>query len=126
MDRLFVRSLLIPPLTPQTEWRRTFCFVAAFLLAGCASPYAKVSHRQPHLTGPPGSGSLASAETSLAKALGEKHAHPLDALADCLQGLTVASQELQRNSTNPIAIRDYNFGVSRIFQIVHDANLDPW
>lgn len=114
----------------QTElaiarWRR-HAFVAVALLAGCSSPYAVIVHKQPHLAEPRGPGALASAEERLAEALAEKHAHPLAALGDCLDGLALASRELQRNAGNPIAIRDYNFGISRIFQIVHDANLDPW
>jgi pimeloyl-ACP methyl ester carboxylesterase len=51
---------------------------------------------------------------------------PLAALGDCLEALYSASDELRRNPGNQTAARDYNFGVSRIFQIIHDAKLDPW
>ena len=98
----------------------------ALILAGCASPYARVSHVHPHLTGGPGASSLAAVERTLTKALHEEHAKPLVALADCLTALQAASRELERDPTNATAVRDYNFGIARIFQIVHEAKLDPW
>ena len=63
----------------------------ALILAGCASPYAQVSHVRPHLTGAPGVGSLAAAEQDMTKAMHEEHARPLVALADCLTALQSAS-----------------------------------
>src|SRR5246127_2455257 len=56
----------------------------------------------------------------------ERHSKALVALADCLIALQAASRELERNPTNATAVRDYDFGLARIFQIVHDARLDPW
>ena len=107
--------------------RRDLCVLGnALILAGCASPYALVSHVHPHLSGAPGVGLLAAAEQDMTKAMQEKHAKPLVALADCLTALQTASRELERNPTNATAVRDYDFGIARIFQIVHDAKLDPW
>jgi pimeloyl-ACP methyl ester carboxylesterase len=54
------------------------------------------------------------------------HGEPIQALNDCLDAMQSASRELQRNPGNSTAVRDYNFGVSRVFQIIHDAKLDPW
>jgi pimeloyl-ACP methyl ester carboxylesterase len=99
---------------------------SAVVLAGCVNPYAEVSRVHPHLTGAPGTGSLATAEQAMTKAIREEHAKPLAALGDCLAGLQTAARELERDSTNAIAIRDYNFGIARIFQIIHDTKLDPW
>jgi pimeloyl-ACP methyl ester carboxylesterase len=97
------------------------------ILSGCATTrYAEVWHKKPHLTGPQGAGPLASAEQSLTRAMHEERAKPLVALGDCLEALQSTSDELKRNSANATAIRDYNFGVSRVFQIIHDAKLDPW
>ncbi|MBO0695913.1 MAG: hypothetical protein J2P56_07400 [Verrucomicrobia bacterium] len=97
------------------------------VLNGCAtSRYAEVWPKKPRLTGPPGNGPLAVAEQSLTKAIHEERAQPFAGLGDCLDALQFASDELKRNSGNATALRDYNFGVSRIFQIIHDSNLDPW
>jgi pimeloyl-ACP methyl ester carboxylesterase len=56
----------------------------------------------------------------------EEGAKPLVAMGDCLEALQSASDELKRNPRNATAVRDYNFGVSRIFQIIQDTKLDPW
>src|SRR6516225_5161823 len=93
----------------------------ALILAGCASPYAQVSYVHPHLTGAPGVGPLAVAEEGMRKAMHEEHAKALVALADCLTALQAASGELVRDPGNATAVRDYNFGIARIFQIVQEA-----
>ena len=98
----------------------------ALILTGCATPYVKISHVHPHLTGAPAAGSLAAAEQAMTKAMREEHAKPPVALADCLTGLQAASRELERDPKNVTAVRDYDFGIARIFQIIHDAKLDPW
>ena len=55
-----------------------------------------------------------------------ERAKPLVAMGDCLMALQVSSDELKRNPANATAIRDYNFAVSRLFQIIQDTKLDPW
>jgi pimeloyl-ACP methyl ester carboxylesterase len=107
--------------------RTLLCAISVFAIVGCTSAkYAEVSRRRPHLEGPPGSGQLAVAEQGLTKAVHEELSQPMAALGDCLDALHSASEELRRNPKDAVAIRDYNFGVSRIFQIVHDGKLDPW
>ncbi len=100
---------------------------AVLICTGCAtSRYAEVWHKKPQLTGPRGPEPLATVEQNITQAMHEERAQPLDALGECLEALQAASDELKRNPQNATAIRDYNFGVSRIFQIVRDAKLDPW
>jgi len=100
---------------------------ALLILSGCATtPYAEVHHKRPRLIGPAGPEPLATAEQNLKRALHEERAEPLVAMGDCLVALQYATDELKRNPRNATAIRDYNFGVSRIFQIIHDTKLDPW
>ena len=78
------------------------------ILAGCASPYVKISYIHPHPTGAPAAGSLAAAEQEMTKAMREEHAKPPVALADCLTALQAASRELERDLTNATAVRDYD------------------
>jgi hypothetical protein len=106
----------------RAHWGVLACIL---LVTGCAG-VAEVSHRKPALTGAPGLGSLALVEQLLAKAVHEEHAHPLAALGDCIAALHTASHELERDPKNAVALRDYNFGIARIFQIVHDSKVDPW
>jgi pimeloyl-ACP methyl ester carboxylesterase len=97
------------------------------MVAGCATgPYAEVWPKKPRLSGPPGPEPLATAEQNFTRAIHEERANPLAAMSECLQALQSASNELKHNPRNATAIRDYNFGVSRIFQIIHDTKLDPW
>jgi alpha/beta hydrolase family protein len=97
------------------------------MVAGCATgPYAEVWHKKPHLTGAPGPEPLATAEQNFTRAIHEERAKPLVAMGDCLVALEYASDELKRHPGDATAVRDYNFGVSRIFQIIHDTKLDPW
>src|SRR5712671_3978118 len=98
----------------------------ALTLASCADPYVEVSRRKPSLTGPPGSGALASAEQELDAAIREQRSKPLEAAGHCLAALQVTTRELRRDPANVTAIRDYDFAIARLFQIIHDANLDPW
>ena len=100
---------------------------AVLILSGCAtSRYAEVRHKRPKLTGPRGPEPLASVEQSLAKAMHEAGGEPIQALNDCLDALQSASDVLKRHPGNATATRDYNFGVSRIFQIIQHAKIDPW
>jgi len=98
----------------------------ALALAGCATPYAEVSPRKPHLMGPPGSGTLASVEQELDKAIREHRSQPLKALSHCLDALESTTRELRRDPANATAIRDYDFAIGRVFQIIQDDKLDPW
>ena len=104
---------------------RLLVLVVALASAGCAK-YVEVSHKRPALMGAPGSGVLAFVEHTITKAMREERTHPLAAMGDCLTGLQAASRELERDPSNATAVRDYNFGIARIFQIVHDTKLDPW
>jgi len=101
-------------------------FGSALALAGCATPYAEVSPRKAHLTGPPGSGTLASVEQELDKAIREHRSQPLKALSHCLDALESTTRELRRDPANATAIRDYDFAIGRVFQIIQDDKLDPW
>jgi hypothetical protein len=65
-------------LAPLINMRWHLCILGnALILAGWASPYAQVSHVDPHLTGVRGVGFLAAAEQTLTKAMQEEHAKPL-------------------------------------------------
>ncbi|HSI14846.1 MAG TPA: alpha/beta fold hydrolase [Chthoniobacter sp.] len=97
----------------------------AFVMGGCAQ-YVAVTGKRPHLSPPPGNGSLAIVEQIIDKAARERRAHPLNALGDCVDALSIASQELHRNPTDTLARRDYNFALSRVFEIICKDKLDAW
>ena len=68
---------------------------AVLAFAGCATArYAEVWHKKPQLTGPAGNGRLATVEERLSRAMHEERAKPLAAMADCLEALQFAVDEL--------------------------------
>jgi pimeloyl-ACP methyl ester carboxylesterase len=106
--------------------RACVCVAAAIItLAGCAE-YAEVKPKRAVLQGPPGPEPLASAEKEIERGLRQVRSKPLHALGDCVEALDVASRELRRNPANATARRDYNFALSRIFDIIKEAKLDAW
>lgn len=98
----------------------------AVILASCAGPYAEVTPRKPYLTGPPGTGPLGSVEQELDRAIREHRSQPLEALGHCLDALESTIRQLRRDPANATAVRDYDFAIGRVFQIIQDAKLDPW
>src|SRR5438046_2017517 len=107
--------------------RAIVCAASSLLLLDACTnaPYAEVHHINPHLAAPAGTGQLSLVERLLAQAIHER-SKPLVAMGDCLMALKIASDELKRNPNNAIAMRDYNFGISRIFQIIEDTKFDAW
>src|SRR4051812_5326469 len=106
--------------------RGFFCaLVAAVTLAGCAQ-YAQVKPKRASLVGPPGPEPLGSAEKALAHALRLRGFQPRAALGECIETLDIASRELRRDPAHAIARRDYNFALSRAFEIIKRAKLDAW
>src|SRR5258708_4600790 len=96
---------------------------AVLAFAGCATAhYAEVWHKKPQLTGPPGNGRLATVEERLSRAMHEERTKPLAAMADCLEALQFAADELKRNTRNTPAVRYSNFFASRIFSRRHDSS----
>jgi len=47
-------------------------------------------------------------------------------MGHCLDALESTTRELRRDPANATAIRDYDFAIARVFQIIRDAKLDPW
>ncbi len=98
--------------------------LAAFTLAGCAQ-YAEVKPRRASLVGPPGPEPLATAENHLKQAL-RIRAQPLAALGECVGTLDLAWRELGHDPKDMAAQRDYNFALSRVFEIIKQAKITDW
>jgi triacylglycerol esterase/lipase EstA (alpha/beta hydrolase family) len=93
--------------------------IAAIVFTGCAQ-YSSVSEGRPHYQ------PITPVGKAIAKVFNGhvKDAHV--ALGEYLDAVEAATEELRANPANELARRDYNFAVGRIFEIVHDANLQPW
>ena len=55
-----------------------------------------------------------------------KRSDPKRAVGLYLAGVESATSELRRDPTNHLAVRDYNFGLSRVFSVIRNAHLDQW
>jgi pimeloyl-ACP methyl ester carboxylesterase len=96
------------------------------VIAGCAASYSKITERRPvfHPV-PPGTGTLATAEAGITKALRRERGQ-LTSLDEYLAATQAAEERLKRDPHEAAAIRDYDFAVGRIVEVIHDARLTPW
>ena len=62
----------------------------------------------------------------IAQELAKNPSHPESALGSCLDAAASAERRLRAAPDDTRARADYNFALSRIFGIIHDAKLEPW
>jgi pimeloyl-ACP methyl ester carboxylesterase len=101
--------------------------IFALATLGACAPLAEVRQINPELgaqhgTPPP----LHGAEQSIAYAEDLKRTNPEKAVGFYLSGVESATSELRKNPRNRLALRDYDFALSRVFSVIWDAHLDPW
>jgi hypothetical protein len=100
---------------------------AALALLGACAPLAEVSKTEPKLGAQYGTiADLRRAEQAIADARKLKRTDPNRAVGFYLYGLEAAAKELRKNPGDRLALRDYDFALSRVFSIIRDAHLDPW
>ena len=107
---------------------QTHILLAAALAAlGACAPLAEVSKTEPKLGAQYGTiAELRRAEQAIADAQKLKRTDPNRAVGFYLCGLEAAAKELRENPRDRLALRDYDFALSRVFSIIRDAHLDPW
>jgi pimeloyl-ACP methyl ester carboxylesterase len=107
---------------------QTHILLAVALAAlGACGPLAEVSKTEPKLGAQYGTiAELRRAEQAIAAARKLKRTDPNGAVGFYLFGLEAAAKELWKNPRDRLALRDYNFALSRVFSIIRDAHLDPW
>src|SRR5215470_3994923 len=112
----------------QARRSKTRILLAAALaaLSACA-PLAQVREVNPRLGAPPGVPSqLQRSERAVAAAENLKRKDPNIAVGLYLSGVESATNELRRHPEDRVALRDYDFALSRVFSVIRDAHLDPW
>src|SRR5215471_12360392 len=99
---------------------------AVATLDGCA-PLAEVRTTSPRLGSQHGtSAQLQRAEQQIAAGQQLRASHPREAVGCYLASIESTTSELHKNPRDRIALRDYNFALSRVFSVIRDAHLDPW
>ena len=99
---------------------------ALLALSACA-PLAQVREIKPRLGAQHGTlPQLRHAEQAIARGDNLQRADPIRAIGFYLSGVQSATSELRKDPDDHVALRDYDFALSRVFSVIHDAHLDPW
>ena len=99
----------------------------ALVTLGACAPLAQVREVTPRLGAQHGtSPQLQGAEQQIAAGQQLKASHPDRATGFYLAGAEAATSELRNNPKDRIALRDYDFALSRVFSVIRDAPFEPW
>jgi len=105
------------------------CILLAAALAtlGACAPLAEVRETSPKLAAQHGAQpQLRRAEQAIADGEELQRADPIKAVGFYLVALESATSELRKNPKDRLALRDYDFALSRVFSVIRNAHLDPW
>lgn len=95
-------------------------------LSACA-PLAEVRETSPKLGAQHGTQpQLQRAEQAIADGEELQRADPKKAVGFYLAAVESATSELGKNPNDRLALRDYDFALSRVFSVIRNAHLDPW
>ncbi len=101
--------------------------VATLATLGACAPLAKVREINPKLGAQHGTlPQLERAEQAIAAAQTLQRTEPKKAVGLYLSAVDTTSEELRKRPNDALALRDYNFALSRVFSTIRDAHLDPW
>jgi pimeloyl-ACP methyl ester carboxylesterase len=101
--------------------------VAAVAMLSACAPLAQVREVNPRLGAQYGTSfQLQCAEQQIAAGQQLRASHPEQAVGCYLGSVESTTSELRKNPRDRIALRDYNFALSRVFSATRDAHLDPW
>ena len=105
-----------------TRSKSSLLLFFALLTGSACAPLVAVRTTRPKLSPQYGT----AAERAIAD--GEKLAQsdPSRALGYYLSGVEASSVRLRKAGKDAVALRDYDFGLSRVFSATRDAHLDPW
>ena len=114
--------------TAQLRRSKTYgVLVVALVTLGACAPLAEVREINPRLGAQPGTvPQLHRAEQAIADSQRLERTDPNRAIGFYLSGVESATRELRRNPKDRIALRDYNFALSRVFSVIRDAPFEPW
>src|SRR5512140_1895874 len=99
---------------------------ALLALSACA-PLAQVREIRPSLGAQHGTlPQLRHAEQAIAEGDNLQRADPIRAIGFYLSGVESATSELRKDPNDRVALHDYDFALSRVFSVIHNAHLDPW
>jgi pimeloyl-ACP methyl ester carboxylesterase len=106
---------------------RHFLLAATLATLSACAPLAKVSETKPGLGPPPATiPELRGSEQAIANGRDLEQSDPRRAVGAYLSAAETSAEELRRDSKDRLALRDYNFALSRVFSVIRDSHLDAW
>jgi pimeloyl-ACP methyl ester carboxylesterase len=101
--------------------------LGALLALSACSPLAQVREIKPRLGAQHGTlPQLRRAEQAIAEGQKLQHSDRDRAIGFYLSGLEATDMALRKDPRNPLALRDYDFALSRVFSVIRDVHHDPW
>ena len=101
--------------------------VAALATLGACAPLAEVREINPRLGAQHGTPpQLQRAEQAIGEGQKVQRSDPDKAISFYLSGLETSDTALRKDPRNPLALRDYDFALSRVFSVIRDAPFEPW
>ena len=101
--------------------------VAALATLGACAPLAEVREINPRLGAQHGTlPQLQRAEQAIGEGQKLQRSDPDRAIGFYLSGLETSDTALRKDPRNLLALRDYNFALSRVFSVIRDAPFEPW
>jgi len=86
---------------------------------GCKN-YATVREKQPRYQ------ATSTAGTMMVQALKKPDKSPEEQMGRFIDAAALATKALEKNPKDQQALQDYNFAVSRVFDVLHESGLQPW
>lgn len=104
----------------KTSFRlRLAAALLALVAAGCQN-YSTVSERRPGYHSPTPAGEL------ITHALRHPDKQPEAQMGRYIDAAALAGAELEKNPADEQALKDYNYAVARLFEVLHYSGLEPW
>jgi len=111
----------------QLRRSKAYIVILVALAVGACAPLAQVQEVKPRLSAQRTSvPELQRAENAIAEGQKLERIDPHKAIGFYLSGLEATGIAIQKNRRDPLALRDYDFALSRVFSVIRNARLDPW
>ncbi|HEY2574161.1 MAG TPA: hypothetical protein VGH65_08830, partial [Verrucomicrobiaceae bacterium] len=91
-----------------------------FVLSSCTQ-YSNVKESQPHY-----GKAVSPAGEMIVKAQRNQSKDPAVQIGRYIDAAYTAGEVLKKNPDDQQSLKDYNFAVGRIFEVIHFSNLEPW
>ncbi len=100
--------------------KRCIPAILALCLAACV-PYSKVKEKRPLYQRP-----ITAVGDMIAQVISSERRDPQAAIGKYLDAASTAAGILKKEPGNAQALRDYNFAVSSVFNVLHDSKMEAW